>query len=334
MLFGGHYKDGWANQEGSHYGVDIASAKGTPLYAIANGKVYFAGFQTGYGNVVKVQFMYNGVMYFATYAHMDQILVKTGQPVSIGQKLGTVGNSGSTFGGLGGFHVHFEIDKNIGGRPVYAFYNCKEAKKSGIETINEGLCRNEMFQYTMDPIAFLEEAKAQLPYSEPEHDAPLLEDLLPVLPLETLYPIGEENQDLSSSELTGGAGIETAAPIVTNQSLIQIDGTRLDSVGKKFLEEWDLVFTGMQTPQLKKGESVVLKLQITNKKSGQKYQGFLKQPIMLVANSTNLSIEPVAISWVENGEVAITLKALQNGPVYTAINIGLNKIGGFSSQVY
>ncbi|MDO4713406.1 MAG: M23 family metallopeptidase [bacterium] len=87
VLFGGHYKDGWAINEGSHYGIDVASAKGTPLYAIANGKVYFAGQQAGYGNVVKIQFVYKGTMYFATYGHMDQILVQTGQPVSKGQKI-------------------------------------------------------------------------------------------------------------------------------------------------------------------------------------------------------------------------------------------------------
>jgi hypothetical protein len=33
---------------GSHYGVDIATSKGTPLYAIADGKVFFAGQQAGY----------------------------------------------------------------------------------------------------------------------------------------------------------------------------------------------------------------------------------------------------------------------------------------------
>lgn len=87
VLFGGNYKQGWATEQGSHYGVDISSAKGTPLYALANGKVYFAGQQAGYGNVIKIQFVYNGTMYFATYAHLDQILVKTGQPVSQGQKI-------------------------------------------------------------------------------------------------------------------------------------------------------------------------------------------------------------------------------------------------------
>lgn len=87
VLFGGNYLSGWDVTKGSHYGVDIASAKGTPLYAIANGKVYFAGTQAGYGNVVKIQFIYQGKSYFATYGHMDQILVQTGQPVAIGQKI-------------------------------------------------------------------------------------------------------------------------------------------------------------------------------------------------------------------------------------------------------
>ena len=87
VLFGGNYLSGWAIDQGSHYGVDIASAKGTPLYSIANGKVYYAGPQAGYGNVVKIQFIYNGVLYFATYGHMDTISVQKGQPVSIGQKI-------------------------------------------------------------------------------------------------------------------------------------------------------------------------------------------------------------------------------------------------------
>ena len=39
---------GWRTDLGSHYGVDIATAKGTPLYAVADGKVYFAGQQAGY----------------------------------------------------------------------------------------------------------------------------------------------------------------------------------------------------------------------------------------------------------------------------------------------
>ncbi len=87
VLFGGSYMSGWKTELGSHYGVDIATAKGTPLYAIADGKVYFAGQQAGYGNVVKVEFVYQGIRYFAIYGHMDSISVKTGETVSRGQKV-------------------------------------------------------------------------------------------------------------------------------------------------------------------------------------------------------------------------------------------------------
>ena len=72
---------------GSHYGVDIATSKGTPLYAIADGKVFFAGQQAGYSNVVKIEFVYQGIRYFATYGHMDSITVKEGENVSKGQKI-------------------------------------------------------------------------------------------------------------------------------------------------------------------------------------------------------------------------------------------------------
>jgi len=59
----------------------------------------------------------------------------------------------------------------------------------------------------------------------------------------------------------------------------------------------------------------------------------LKQPIVLVANSTNISIDPVAISLVKDGKVEIKLTANQNGPVYTAINMGTNRMGGISMLV-
>lgn len=87
VLYGGNYNSGWRTDLGSHYGVDIATAKGTPLYAIADGKVYFAGQQAGYGNVVKVEFIYQGIRYFVIYAHMDSISVQTGESVSKGQKV-------------------------------------------------------------------------------------------------------------------------------------------------------------------------------------------------------------------------------------------------------
>lgn len=69
--------------------------------------------------------------------------------------------------------MHFEINKGDFGRPIYPFGQCSEAKKSGIETINNGLCREQMFKYGQDPIAFLEDAKAKRPFDDHPREVPL-----------------------------------------------------------------------------------------------------------------------------------------------------------------
>lgn len=110
-----------------------------------------------------------------------------------------------------------------------------------------------------------------------------------------------------------------------DQSLIALDSSRLDTVGKQFFQERNVSLEGDGISQLKKGEVRSFKLQIS-KENGDKFNGILKQPIVLVANSTNISIEPVAISLVKDGIVEIKVTATQSGPVYTAINMGTNRM--------
>lgn len=356
VLFGGNYLSGWNMEGGSHYGLDLASSKGTPLYAIAQGKVYFAGQQAGYGNVVKIQFLYNGKMYFATYGHMDQILVQTGQPITKWQKIGTIGNSGTTMGGLWGYHVHFEINKGEFGRPVYPFAQCSEAKKSGIETINNGLCREEMFKYGIDPILFLESAKASLPHQE---STPSIKntDLAPdlwkkeekshgdlVLPTIANLDSSEHNAAKELPEKTPIAldlrspKVELSQPsdsfVPEARQVVEFDSSNLDRIGKEFFEEWKLSLTGDLLSPIKKGETRNLKLTIVSKRTGLPYEWILKQPIILVANSTNISLDPVAITLVKNGEVEIKVNGHQAGATYTAINLGVNKVASMNLAVY
>lgn len=73
MLRGGSYTQFDRNQLGSHPGVDIATAKGTPVYAITDATVEDAKSQAGYGNVIKLKFTSNGETLYATYAHLDSI---------------------------------------------------------------------------------------------------------------------------------------------------------------------------------------------------------------------------------------------------------------------
>ena len=70
------------------------------------------------------------------------------------------------------------------------------------------------------------------------------------------------------------------------------------------------------------------------KENGDLYNGVLKQPIMFISNSTNVSIDPVVISLVKNWEVEIKIKAGQQaGDVYIAVNLWTNKMGGFNIKV-
>lgn len=88
-----------------HTGVDFRAAMGTPLVAVADGEVTFAGVQTGYGNVIKIQ---HADGYSTLYAHLSSIGVHVGQRVAQNQ---SIGKSGST-GWSTGPHLHFETRLN------------------------------------------------------------------------------------------------------------------------------------------------------------------------------------------------------------------------------
>ncbi|MDQ6569455.1 MAG: peptidoglycan DD-metalloendopeptidase family protein, partial [Haemophilus parahaemolyticus] len=72
-------------------GVVISASAGTPVQAIAGGKVMVAGWLQGYGNVVVIS---HGREDLSVYGYIQSILVKEGSRVSAGQTIATVGNSG------------------------------------------------------------------------------------------------------------------------------------------------------------------------------------------------------------------------------------------------
>lgn len=85
-----------------HLGVDYAAPTGTPVRSVGDGTVSFAGWQNGYGNVVKIA---HGNDRETTYAHLSRIDVKRGQRVEQGQRIGAVGATGWATGP----HLHFEF---------------------------------------------------------------------------------------------------------------------------------------------------------------------------------------------------------------------------------
>ena len=88
-----------------HKGADWAGAYGTAILATAEGEVIHAGWQSGYGRLVKIRHA-NG--FETRYAHLAKIRVSKGQKVSRGDQIGEMGNSGRSTG----THLHYEVRRN------------------------------------------------------------------------------------------------------------------------------------------------------------------------------------------------------------------------------
>ena len=105
---GNHFLSGNDYWSG-HLGIDIAGAEGSPVYAADSGVVTMAsgGWNGGYGNVIMID---HGNGYATLYGHLSQINVGVCQSVGAGQTIGTIGNTGNSFGA----HLHFEVREGGG----------------------------------------------------------------------------------------------------------------------------------------------------------------------------------------------------------------------------
>ncbi|MEH6470802.1 MAG: peptidoglycan DD-metalloendopeptidase family protein [Halopseudomonas sp.] len=87
-----------------HNGVDFRAARGTPIYATADGAVEYSGFhkKSGYGNLVIINHNFGFKSY---YGHLKKTAVRSGRLVEKGQLIGYSGNSGISTGP----HLHYEV---------------------------------------------------------------------------------------------------------------------------------------------------------------------------------------------------------------------------------
>ncbi|WLR55561.1 peptidoglycan DD-metalloendopeptidase family protein [Mesobacillus subterraneus] len=91
-----------------HAGVDIANrGSNVPIYAAADGVVIRSYYSSSYGNAIFVAHSINGQTWTTVYAHMSNRSVSSGAVVSRGQRIGTMGNTGQSYGQ----HLHFELHK-------------------------------------------------------------------------------------------------------------------------------------------------------------------------------------------------------------------------------
>ncbi len=90
-----------------HQGIDFAAPPGTPIYAVANGKIVHYGAWAGFGNLVIIEHPGNYKTYYAHLSAYNPEL-SVGSEVRRGLEIGYVGSTGRSTGP----HLHFEIRKN------------------------------------------------------------------------------------------------------------------------------------------------------------------------------------------------------------------------------
>lgn len=87
-----------------HLGTDFGTGRGAPVRTTADGVIRFAGWDGGYGNLVKVN---HGNGYETRYAHLSRFApaIRPGKPVKQGQVIGYSGDTGLATAP----HLHYEL---------------------------------------------------------------------------------------------------------------------------------------------------------------------------------------------------------------------------------
>lgn len=99
-------------------GIYIIAEKGEPIKAVCPGRILYAKWFKGYGNMIIID---HGDNYYTVYAHADEIFKKKGDVVEQGEVVGTLGDTGSMVGpGL-----YFEVRHH--GKPINPINWLKES---------------------------------------------------------------------------------------------------------------------------------------------------------------------------------------------------------------
>jgi hypothetical protein len=93
------------HREAFHTGVDFVLPAGNSVYAASAGVVITAENSDGYGNMIVIRHAH---VLMTSYSHLEKILIKEGDKVERGQRIGTVGSTGLSRGP----HLHFEVLEN------------------------------------------------------------------------------------------------------------------------------------------------------------------------------------------------------------------------------
>lgn len=146
---------------GSHDGIDIRAPIGTPVFAIANGKVVKVrdDADNKYITVEHRDVKYAGKVgkYYSSYLHLSGVLVQQGDIIDKGTLIGRVGMTGMTTTP----HLHIQVDNEEA--PFYPYwpFSWSEASEAGLnmyDAVDAGLNQDLIVKYSVDPLDFIKRA--------------------------------------------------------------------------------------------------------------------------------------------------------------------------------
>ena len=105
----GKFKNTTYNVLNFRSGIEIQTDRGEPIQAVHAGKVLYADWFKGYGNMIIID---HGDNYYTVYAHIEEAFKSTGDTVEAGEVIATVGDTGS----ITGPKLYFEVRHH--GKPV------------------------------------------------------------------------------------------------------------------------------------------------------------------------------------------------------------------------
>lgn len=109
ISFFGQYINDKLNVVNFRSGIEIKADRGEPIRAIFDGRVLYADWFKGYGNMIIID---HGKNYYSVYAHAEELFTSKGDTVEMDEVVATVGDSGSMVGPA----LHFEVRHH--GKPV------------------------------------------------------------------------------------------------------------------------------------------------------------------------------------------------------------------------
>lgn len=341
-IWGGSYNDGWDLNNGGAPSTDIATAEGTPVTAIWEGKVIFAGELAGYGNSVTVEHdLWNGKKIWSSYSHLSKILIQKGDTVKEKQLIGEVGKSGFTIWPFG-YHLDFAITTTKQKNYPYAYSDCKSGYMSAVQN---GVCRDLLAKNTIDPILFIELnwnldksmeiARAAVAKKEAIIWSALLASTNSTKPSEPTKEVKEINKDLTTKQdipvevkqnpqpLIYVATAQKNADRIINQKIFEIDESPyvIKIVDLQRDEKESIAYEGKAY------------ITIAVSKDGKPYEGYLNKELSFVSKNKIVWIGGGLIDYVEWGEKTVILYGDKVGDDVITVKLGNETIGIHQTSV-